>query len=95
LSSSLRFSSVKPKLWVDLIDMFDAVDGERYATYKQGTRCTPEASMSLKQAILWGVALFGFLAVARWFGPEQGRELQGLLSLLIVVGFVGWRIWKQ
>jgi hypothetical protein len=42
-NTSLRFSYIKTKLGVDLIGVrFDAMtfDGERYATYEQGTRCT-------------------------------------------------------
>jgi hypothetical protein len=50
--------------------------------------------MSLKEALLWGAALAAFLAVAKWLGPEQGREFQMLMSVLIVIGIIGWRIWK-
>jgi len=42
----LRFSYIRTKLGVDLIGTrFDAItfNGERYATYEQGTRCTAEA----------------------------------------------------
>jgi hypothetical protein len=50
--------------------------------------------MNLKTALLWGVALAAFLAVARWLGPDQGHEFEMLMSVLIVIGIIGWRIWK-
>jgi hypothetical protein len=50
--------------------------------------------MRLKEALLWGVALAAFLTVVRLLGPEQGHEFEMLMSVLIVIGIIGWRIWK-
>jgi len=51
--------------------------------------------MSLRVALVWGAALFAFLALVRLLGPEQGREFEMAMSVLVVIGIIGWRIWKD
>jgi hypothetical protein len=59
-----------------------------------GVAIAGEVEMGWKEAIVWGVALALFLAVATALGPVQGRELERLLIVLIVIGIIAWRIWK-